>query len=87
MLLIFNKSLQSGTVPSDWKLANVSAIYKGKGDQDNVSNYRPISVTNCFSKILKKIIFKYLYLRFACNKIIKVDGQLFFKIINYVIFK
>ncbi|VDI05871.1 Hypothetical predicted protein [Mytilus galloprovincialis] len=61
LTFIFNKSLQSGTVPSDWKLANVSAIYKGKGDQDNVSNYRPISVTNCFSKILEKIIFKYLH--------------------------
>ncbi|CAG2230882.1 unnamed protein product [Mytilus edulis] len=44
LTFIFNKSLQSGIVPSDWKLANVSAIYKGKGDQDNVSNYRPISL-------------------------------------------
>ena len=59
--LLFNTSLQKGIVPSDWKLANVSPIYKGKGDQDNVTNYRPISVTNCFSKLLEKIIFKYLY--------------------------
>ena len=61
LTLLFNKSLNLGVVPSDWKLANVSAIYKGKGDQDNVTNYRPISVTNCFSKILEKIIFKHLH--------------------------
>ena len=46
LTLLFNNSLNLGVVPSDWKLANVSAIYKGKGDQDNVTNYRPISVTN-----------------------------------------
>jgi hypothetical protein len=45
-------------VPGDWKLANVSPIYKGKGhSSDNVANYRPISVTNCFIKILEQIIF------------------------------
>ena len=61
LTLLFNKSLQMGVVPTDWKLANVTAIYKGKGESDDVTNYRPISVTNCFSKILEKIIFKYLY--------------------------
>ena len=48
-------------VPGDWKLANVSPIYKGKGGSDNVANYRPISVTKCFIKILEKIIFKHLH--------------------------
>jgi hypothetical protein len=48
-------------VPGDWKLANVSPIYKGKGGSDNVANYRPIFVTNCFIKILEKIIFKHLH--------------------------
>jgi hypothetical protein len=46
-------------VPGDWKLANVSPIYKGKGGSDNVANYKPISVTNCFIKILENIIFKH----------------------------
>jgi hypothetical protein len=30
--IIFNKTIQLGQVPSDWKCANVTAIYKGKGD-------------------------------------------------------
>ena len=30
--IIFNKTIQLGQVLSDWKSANVPAIYKGKGD-------------------------------------------------------
>ena len=30
--LLFNKSLPLGQVPSQWKMANISAIFKGKGD-------------------------------------------------------
>jgi hypothetical protein len=61
LTILFQKSLNFGVVPGDWKLANVSPIYKGKGGSDNVANYRPISVTNCFIKILEKIIFKHLH--------------------------
>ena len=50
-------------VPGDWKLANVSPIYKGKCGSDiyiySVANYRPI--TNCFIKILENIILKHLH--------------------------
>jgi hypothetical protein len=45
LTILFQKSLNFGVVPGDWKLANVSPIYKGKGGSDNVANYRPISVT------------------------------------------
>ena len=61
LTLLFNRSLQLGQVPNQWKLANVSAIFKGKGSPDDPSNYRPISITSCIGKILEKIIFKYLY--------------------------
>ena len=39
---IFNKSLQLGSLPSDWKLANVLTVHK-KGAKDHVENGRPIS--------------------------------------------
>jgi hypothetical protein len=68
--IIFNKTIQLGQVPSDWKSANVTAIYKGKGDSCDPSNYRPISVTNCFGKILEKIIFKSLYNYVTRNRIL-----------------
>ncbi|VDI10310.1 Hypothetical predicted protein [Mytilus galloprovincialis] len=63
LTFIFNKSLQSGTVPSDWKLANVSAIYKGKGDQDNVSNQTTdlSLLLIVLAKYWRKLFFKYLH--------------------------
>jgi hypothetical protein len=55
LLLIYKKSLESGVVPSDWKRANVTAIYK-KGDKSSASNYRPISLTSQVCKSLESIV-------------------------------
>ncbi|XP_065681444.1 uncharacterized protein LOC136095124 [Hydra vulgaris] len=52
---IFNLSLQSGTVPKKLKIARFLPIFKS-GDDTDSSNYRPISVLPCFSKLLKRII-------------------------------
>jgi len=52
---IFEKSLQTGEVPSDWKLANVTPIHK-KGTKTQVTNYRPISLTSQVCRVLEGII-------------------------------
>ena len=52
---IFQKSLDSGTVPDDWRSANVSAIFK-KGDRFKASNYRPVSLTSLCCKVQEHII-------------------------------
>jgi hypothetical protein len=52
---IFIKSLESGVVPSDWRNANVSPIFK-KGSRYDPSNYRPISLTCIACKLLEHII-------------------------------
>ena len=44
LTFIFNTSLETGEVPSDWRNANVVPIYK-KGSRYTASNYRPISLT------------------------------------------
>ena len=53
--LLFQASLDQGTLPSDWKRANIVPVYK-KGDRGRVENYRPISLTSVSSKILEHII-------------------------------
>jgi hypothetical protein len=53
--LIFRKSLELGTVPDEWKLADVIPIYK-KGDRTSPGNYRPVSLTSVICKILERIM-------------------------------
>ena len=42
---IFNFSLNTGVVPNDWKIANVTPLFK-KGGRLQTSNYWPISLTS-----------------------------------------
>ena len=50
---LFNKSLRLGTVPEEWKLANVVPVHK-KGDKGQTENYRPISLLSIVSKVLER---------------------------------
>ena len=40
---LFNKSLRLGSVPEEWKPANVVPVHK-KGNKGQTENYRPISL-------------------------------------------
>ena len=42
---LFNESMRHGDLPSDWKKAFISSIYK-KGSKNLAENYRPISLTS-----------------------------------------
>lgn len=55
MQLIFQKSLETGEVPSDWKKASVCPLFK-IGDKSNPANYRPISLTCILCKVLEHIV-------------------------------
>ena len=50
---IINLSLTTSTVPTDWKKAKVSLIYKS-GSTTELENYRPISVLPIASKIMER---------------------------------
>ena len=43
LTLIYNESLAQGTVPDDWRQANVAAVFK-KDEKYNAANYRPVSL-------------------------------------------
>ena len=51
---LFNLSLMSRVIPSDWKLARIIPIRKGKGSVNAEANYRPISVLSHVVKIFEK---------------------------------
>ena len=57
---LFNYSLQICKMPSSWKEANVTVIFK-KGDPSLPSNYRPISLLNTMEKVFERLIFKHLF--------------------------
>ena len=53
---IFQTSLDTATVPSYWREALITPLYK-KGPRNIPANYRPISLTSVVSKMLEHIIF------------------------------
>ena len=50
---IFNESINQGVFPDFLKIAKIRPVFK-KGNRQEISNYRPISVISIFSKILEK---------------------------------
>ena len=59
LCLLFNQSLRHGSLPEEWKLANIIPIHK-KGDISNVENYRPISLLCVTSKVLERCVLRNL---------------------------
>ena len=55
-----NRSIAEGSIPSDWKHAVVTLVYKSDSRTDP-NNYRPISVLPVFSKILERAVHKMVY--------------------------
>ena len=53
--LIYQKLLNEGVCPDEWKCANVTPIHK-KGDRTDPGNYRPVSLTSQVCKVLESII-------------------------------
>ena len=55
LTFIFQQSLDTGTVPDDWKMALVTPVFK-KGKRSAPENYRPVSLTSICCKINEHII-------------------------------
>ena len=52
---IINLTISTSTIPSEWKTAKVTPIYKS-GDKSDPNNYRPISVLPLISKVMERAI-------------------------------
>ena len=64
-------------IPDELKLALVTPVYKAN-EKELFSNYRPISVRPCFSKILEKLMYKRI-LFFPNKHKILTDSQYGFR--------
>ena len=64
---LFNLSLRKKCVPSFWKLANVTAVFK-KSDKSITSNNRTISLLSCVSIIFERTVFKYVFSHISGHK-------------------
>ena len=52
---LFQQSIDSGDIPKEWTLANISPLFK-KGDISLACNYRPVSLTCVPCKLLEHIV-------------------------------
>lgn len=52
---LFQLSFDLGLVPSQWKVAHITPIFK-KGNKRDPENYRPVSLTSCTSKLMESCL-------------------------------
>ena len=52
---LFSNCIDTGTIPSMWKMANVTALHKN-GSKKEPLNYRPVSLTCIICKVFEQII-------------------------------
>ena len=55
LLIFYQKSVDTGIFPTNFKTANITPIFK-KGCHSSPGNYRPVSITSVVCKILESVI-------------------------------
>ena len=61
MLIMYNKIKETGIIPSFMRVANISAIYKGRGEVTDLNSDRGIFIVSIFRTILMKLVYKDKY--------------------------
>lgn len=62
--VLFTESFEQGIVPRQWKVAYIVPVHK-KGLRSNPFNYRPISLTSPFCRVMERMISTKLKHRYA----------------------
>lgn len=64
---IFNACIDDGSFPDNWKVAFVTPLYKNKGSNKDMNNYRGISVLPILAKLFEKILAFQIFNYFESN--------------------
>ena len=75
--ILYNKSLNYGILPDDWKKAYITPLHK-KGARNLVSNYRPVSLTSNIVKIMESIVKDNILQYLLANDLISPNQYGFF---------
>ena len=69
---LFNLSLEEVIVPSEWKEANITPLFK-KGSRNKPENYRPVSLTSVVCKLLETLIRDHMVEILVIHKLINTS--------------
>ena len=75
---VFNFSLEEGIVPSEWKDANTTPLFK-KGPRNKPEHYRPVSLTSIVYELLETLIRDHMVQFLVKHKIINTCQHGFLK--------
>lgn len=64
---LFNDIMNQGKIPEEWETSNIKLLYK-KGNPQDISNYRPISLLQTTYKLFTKIILRRLKSHFELQQ-------------------
>ena len=67
---LFNRVLDSGSIPEEWMKGLILPIYKGKGNRDSCDNYRGITLLSCMGKLFTSILNRRLTSFLEKNKLL-----------------
>jgi hypothetical protein len=68
--ILFKRALAEGILPTKWTIANITPLYKNKGNKLTPVNYRPISITSILCKVNEKLISRLLLRHLAVNNLL-----------------
>ena len=75
---LFNLSLEEGKVPSEWKEANITPLFKN-GSRNKPENYRSVSLTSVVCKLLETFIRDHMVEFLVKHKLINTSQHGFLK--------
>ena len=73
LTILFRKCIDDGSIPDEWRDANIIAIHK-KGSKADPGNYRGVSLTSVVGKLLERMVKNEIDVFIETNNLIK-DSQ------------